>query len=185
MKVFVDSRPDRALSRPHLDPILYFVINLLLLVFNCDHVTYGQTTLPVTPPTYLQDNLKYNVNLSLVNNRQYRNDNVPPDEDTEELDDQLDPNEHSEPIIVDDTIINVEDDFCHENYVDSAYYNGYDTILTRGDRLWYYYKDKHRLSKAFDQRKFTQGKTANKALLLFVLNLLKLFFDHIDFRTIR
>ena len=50
-----------------------------------------------------------------------------------------------------------EDDFCSENYVDAAYFNGYDTILTRGDRLWYYYKDRHRLSVAFDQRKFTQG----------------------------
>lgn len=51
-----------------------------------------------------------------------------------------------------------ENDFCGENYVDSAYYNGYDTILTRGDRLWYYHKDKHRISKAYDQRRFTQGK---------------------------
>lgn len=51
-----------------------------------------------------------------------------------------------------------ESDFCSEPYVDSAYYNGYDTILTRGDRLWYYYKDQHRLSAGFDQRKFTQGR---------------------------
>lgn len=51
-----------------------------------------------------------------------------------------------------------EDDFCTHNYVDSAYFNGYDTILTRGDRLWYYYKEQHKISKAFDQRRFTQGE---------------------------
>ena len=51
-----------------------------------------------------------------------------------------------------------EDDFCQDDYVDSAYFNGYDTILTRGDRLWYYYKDQHRISKAYDQRRFTQGE---------------------------
>lgn len=59
----------------------------------------------------------------------------------------------------DDDVSSVdEDDFCSHNYVDSAYYNGYDTILTRGDRLWYYYRDEHRISKAFDQRRFTQGR---------------------------
>lgn len=53
-----------------------------------------------------------------------------------------------------------ENDFCSHAYVDSAYYNGYDYILTRGDRLWYYYRNEHRLSRAYDQRKFTQGKFA-------------------------
>lgn len=62
------------------------------------------------------------------------------------------PKKHTEEEIED------EDDFCQDDYVDSAYFNGYDTILTRGDRLWYYYKDQHRLSKAYDQRRFTQGE---------------------------
>lgn len=52
-----------------------------------------------------------------------------------------------------------EDDFCAENFVDAAYYNGYDLILTRGDRLYYYFKDEHRLSPPYKQSKFTQGKS--------------------------
>lgn len=47
--------------------------------------------------------------------------------------------------------------FCDDNYVDSAYFNGYDTIVTRDDWLWYYYKDNHNLSKPFSQKDFTQG----------------------------
>ncbi|OTF72804.1 hypothetical protein BLA29_011619, partial [Euroglyphus maynei] len=51
---------------------------------------------------------------------------------------------------------NDDDDFCSDTFIDSAYFNGYDTILTRGNHLWYYYKDHHRLSRSFDQRRFTQ-----------------------------
>jgi len=47
--------------------------------------------------------------------------------------------------------------FCDENFVDSAYFNGYDIIVTRDDWLWYYYKDKHNLSVPFSQESFTQG----------------------------
>mgnify|MGYP006938815826 CR=1 FL=1 len=50
-----------------------------------------------------------------------------------------------------------DDDFCNDTFIDSAYYNGYDTILTRGNHLWYYYKDQNRLSRSYDQRRFTQG----------------------------
>ena len=54
---------------------------------------------------------------------------------------------------------NNNNDFCNENYIDSAYFNGYDTIITRGNNLWYYYKDRRNrhLSRSFDQRRFTQG----------------------------
>ena len=47
--------------------------------------------------------------------------------------------------------------FCDENYVDSAYFNGYDIIVTRDEWLWYYYKDYHNLSEPFSQKSFTQG----------------------------
>lgn len=47
--------------------------------------------------------------------------------------------------------------FCDETYVDSAYFNGYDIIVTRDDWLWYYYKDYHNLSAPFSQKAFTQG----------------------------
>lgn len=57
-----------------------------------------------------------------------------------------------------------ENNFCSHDYVDSAYYNGYDYILTRGDRLWYYYRSEHRLSRAYDQRKFTQGKCSRRVV---------------------
>lgn len=60
--------------------------------------------------------------------------------------------------VTEEEVVEDENDFCRDNYVDSAYFNGYDTILTRGDQLWYYYKEQHKLSKAFDQRRFTQGE---------------------------
>lgn len=47
--------------------------------------------------------------------------------------------------------------FCDENYIDSAYFNGYDIIVTRNDWLWYYYKDNHNLSIPFSQQSFTGG----------------------------
>ncbi|XP_054166896.1 uncharacterized protein LOC128964335 [Oppia nitens] len=47
--------------------------------------------------------------------------------------------------------------FCEDNYIDSAYFNGYDIIVTRDDWLWYYYKDYHNLSSPFSQKQFTQG----------------------------
>ena len=49
--------------------------------------------------------------------------------------------------------------FCDETYVDSAYFNGYDIIVTRDDWLWYYYKDYHNLSAPFSQKEFTQGNS--------------------------
>lgn len=60
-----------------------------------------------------------------------------------------------------------DDDFCQHNYVDSAYFNGYDTILTRENQLWYYYKEQHKISKAYDQRRFTQGQCHLEVLLKF------------------
>ena len=69
-----------------------------------------------------------------------------------------------------------EDDFCWDNYVDSAYFNGYDTILTRGNRLWYYYKDQHRISRAYDQRRFTQGKQIFSFFFFFLVQYPQMFF---------
>ncbi|XP_075679420.1 uncharacterized protein LOC113798939 isoform X3 [Dermatophagoides pteronyssinus] len=62
-------------------------------------------------------------------------------------------------INIDNNNNNNNNDFCNENYIDSAYFNGYDTIITRGNNLWYYYKDRRNrhLSRSFDQRRFTQG----------------------------
>lgn len=54
-----------------------------------------------------------------------------------------------------------EINFCDHNYVDAAYFNGYDIIVTRNDFLWYYYKDKHNLSEPFSQASFTQGLHTN------------------------
>ncbi|KAF7495399.1 hypothetical protein SSS_07636 [Sarcoptes scabiei] len=62
----------------------------------------------------------------------------------------------SKKLLHNDQIVN-DGDFCSASFVDSAYFNGYDIILTRNNFLWYYYKDRHRTSRAFDQRKFTQG----------------------------